>query len=211
MAAAIMGSSLKTFPHEAIPRLVVRAILPFKYLWLTTWKRALAASPGSGQVAHFVNDQKARPQVKAHRVGPPALHGGAVAARRQVGGGGVVGAHAGGQGSMAQAHGQHRFADTGRPDQEHVGGVFDKAQGGQLVDQLFVHRGLGRIVEVGQRERRGQGGEAGQAGPAALFDAATSSASSRSKNCWWVALALPARSSSPGKASAAAVIRKKAK
>jgi len=43
MAAAIMGSSLKTFPHDAIPRLVVRAMLPFKYLRLTTWKSALAA------------------------------------------------------------------------------------------------------------------------------------------------------------------------
>jgi len=49
MAAAILGSSLKTFPHDAIPRLVIRAMLPFKYPRLTTWKRAVAASPGSGK------------------------------------------------------------------------------------------------------------------------------------------------------------------
>ena len=39
MAAAILGSSLKTFPNDAIPRLVVRAMRPFKYPRLTTWKR----------------------------------------------------------------------------------------------------------------------------------------------------------------------------
>ena len=49
MAPATMGSSLKTFPHEAIPKFVVRAMLPFKYLWLTTWNRAAAASAGSGR------------------------------------------------------------------------------------------------------------------------------------------------------------------
>jgi hypothetical protein len=27
----------------------VRAMLPFKYLWLTTWNRAAAASAGSGR------------------------------------------------------------------------------------------------------------------------------------------------------------------
>jgi hypothetical protein len=144
-------------------------MLPFKYLWLTTWKSALAAQR---QVAHFVNDQKAWPQVEAHRVGPPALQRSAMAARRQVGRGGVISAHACRQGGVAQANCQHRFADTGRADQQHIGGVFDKAQRGQLVDEFFVHRRLGRKVEVGQRERRGQRSKAGQAGPTALFDRA---------------------------------------
>jgi hypothetical protein len=36
-------------PRIWIPRLVVRAMPPFKYLRLTTWKSALAASRGSGR------------------------------------------------------------------------------------------------------------------------------------------------------------------
>jgi hypothetical protein len=42
MAAATMGSS-KIFPHEPTPKLVVSAMLPFKYRWVMTWKRAAAA------------------------------------------------------------------------------------------------------------------------------------------------------------------------
>ncbi len=166
---------------------------------------------GQREVAHFINYQKARAHVKAHRVGPSALQCGSVAARREVSGGRVVGAHPSRQGGMAQADGEHGLSHTGRADQQHVGGVFDKAQRCQLVDELFVDRRLGRKVEVGERERRGQGGKAGQAGaPARSSTALTSTASSRSKKLWWVTLALAAWSSSPGRASAAAVIRKKA-
>ncbi len=49
IALATITSSPKTFPQEAIPRLVVKTTLPFKYLWLTTWNRADAASAGSGR------------------------------------------------------------------------------------------------------------------------------------------------------------------
>ena len=49
MAAATMASPLKTFPQLAIPRLVVRAMLPLRYRWLTTWNRAAAASSGNGR------------------------------------------------------------------------------------------------------------------------------------------------------------------
>lgn len=48
-APATMGSSLNTFPQEAIPRFVVRAMLPFRYFWLTTWNSVAAASAGSGR------------------------------------------------------------------------------------------------------------------------------------------------------------------
>jgi hypothetical protein len=48
MAAATMGSS-KIFPQEPTPRLVVSAMLPFRYLWVTTWNRAAAASEASGR------------------------------------------------------------------------------------------------------------------------------------------------------------------
>ncbi len=49
MAPATIGSSLNTFPQLAILKFVVNAMLPFKYLWLTTWNRAAAASAGSGR------------------------------------------------------------------------------------------------------------------------------------------------------------------
>ena len=41
------GSS-KTFPHEPTCKLVVKQMLPFRYLWLMTWKTATAASEASG-------------------------------------------------------------------------------------------------------------------------------------------------------------------
>jgi hypothetical protein len=49
MAAAIMGSSLKVWPHEAIPLLVVSAMLPLRYRWEMTWKSAAAPSLASGR------------------------------------------------------------------------------------------------------------------------------------------------------------------
>src|SRR5258708_21038169 len=101
MAAAIIGSSLNTFPQLAMPRLVVSAMLPLRYRWLTTWNRAAAASAGSGEIAHFVNDEQPRPGVEPHRGGPPSFEGGPVAAGREVGRGGVVDPHAGGDPGVA--------------------------------------------------------------------------------------------------------------
>ncbi len=48
-APATIWSSPKTRPQLAIPKLVVRQMLPFRYRWLTTWKSAAAASFGSGR------------------------------------------------------------------------------------------------------------------------------------------------------------------
>jgi hypothetical protein len=45
MAAATM----KIFPHEPTCKLVVKQMLPFRYLWVMTWKTATAASEASGK------------------------------------------------------------------------------------------------------------------------------------------------------------------
>ena len=78
-----------------------------------------------------------------------------MAAGGELGRGGVVGAHPGGHRGVAEADREHCFADPGRADQQHVGGVFDEAEGGQLGDQFRVDRWLGAVVEVGQGERGG--------------------------------------------------------
>jgi hypothetical protein len=71
---------------------------------------------------------------------------------------------------MAETDRQHRLSDPRRPDEKHVGGILDKAQRAELVDQLLINRRLGGEVEVREGERRGQGGKAGEAHPAALVD-----------------------------------------
>ena len=93
-----------------------------------------------------------------------------MAARREIGGGRVVSAHPSRHSGMAETDRQHRLSDAWRADQQHVGGVFDKAQRCELVDQLFVHRRLGGEVEVGEGERRRQRGKARQAHPSAFID-----------------------------------------
>ena len=128
-----------------------------------------------------------------------------MAAGGQVGRGGVVGAHPCRHRGVAQADGEHRLAHTRGPDQEHVGGVFDEAQGGQLGDEFGVDRRLGGEVEVGQRERRRQGSERVMLTLRRSSTAATSTARSRSRNVWCDSFAFAASSSSPGSASAAAV------
>ena len=61
------------------------------------------------------------------------------------------------------------LAGAGRADQQHVGGRFQVAAGGQLLDELAVGGGLGVVVELLQGGRGGQGGEAQPAGqPACL-------------------------------------------
>jgi hypothetical protein len=95
-----------------------------------------------------------------------------VAAGGQVGGGGVVDPHASGDGGVAAADGQHRLADPGRPDQQHVGRVAGKPQGAQVGDQLRAGRGLGGEVGVGEGERGRQRREPLQAGAAPLIDGA---------------------------------------
>jgi site-specific DNA recombinase len=119
---------------------------------------------GHRQVPHFVDDEEPGAGEEPHGGGPAALEGGAVAAGDQVGGGVVVGAVPGGDRGVAQAHGEHGLADPGRADQQHVGGILEEPQGGQLADQLPVDRGLGVEVEVGDLPGGGQAGEPGQAG-----------------------------------------------
>jgi DNA replication protein DnaC len=52
---------------------------------------------------------------------------------------------------VSQADREHGLADAGRADEQHVGGVFDEAQGGQLGDQFGVEAGLGGEVELLER------------------------------------------------------------
>ena len=72
---------------------------------------------------------------------------------RQLGGGGVVGAHTSCDGGMAEPDGEHGLADAGRSDQQHVGGVFDEAQCCELGDEFRISGWLRGEVEVGERER----------------------------------------------------------
>ena len=83
-----------------------------------------------------------------HRGRPASFERGAVTAGGEVGGGGVVGAVAGVDGGVAETDGEHRLADAGRADEQHVGGVFEEPQGAELVDERAVDRGLGVEVEV---------------------------------------------------------------
>ena len=122
---------------------------------------------GHRQVAHLVDDQEPGAGEEPHGGGPAALDGGAVAAGDQVGGGGVVGAVAGGDRGVAQADGEHGLADAGRADQQHVGGVVEEPQAGQLGDELAVDRGLGVEVEVGRSARGRAGRRTGPGWPGA--------------------------------------------
>ena len=85
-----------------------------------------------------------------------------MAAGGELGGGGVVGAHAGLHGSVAEGDCQHRLADPWWADQQHVALVGDKPQGGELGEELTVDRWLGVEVEVGDPPGRGQAGKPGQ-------------------------------------------------
>jgi hypothetical protein len=116
-----------------------------------------------------------------------------------------------GDGGVAEADREHCLADPGRADQQHVGGVFDEAQGGQLGDQFRVGRGLGAVVEVGEGERRGQRREAGQADPAPLVDGVYFDREEAFQERLVAEPALAAWSNRPGSASAAAVIRRNAR
>ena len=81
----------------------------------------------------------------------------------EVGGGGVVDAVSGLGGVAAERDREHRLADAGRSDQKQIGLLLDEAERRQLLDHLAVERGLGVVVDLG--ERLG-GREAGEAQPA---------------------------------------------
>ena len=104
------------------------------------------------------------PAKKRMVVGPAAFDGGAVAAGGEVGGGGEVGAVAGFGGLAGQPDGEVGLAGAGRADEQHVGGRFEVAAGGQLVDQGAVGGGLGVVVELlqGGRGRAGRRTAAGR-------------------------------------------------
>lgn len=59
---------------------------------------------------------------------------------REVRSGRVVGAVAGVDGGVAETDGEHGLADAGRPDEQHIGGVLEEAESGELVDELAVNR-----------------------------------------------------------------------
>ena len=119
--------------------------------------------------------------------------------------GGVVGAIAGVDRRPGQRHGQHGLADTGRPDEQDVGGVLQEPQRGELVHQLFVHRRLGVEVEVLQTPHGRQRGERSGWPAGGSRSRSTSTPRSRSRTSVWPEFRLAwAWSSSPGSASAAA-------
>ncbi|MER0485060.1 hypothetical protein ABR737_43215 [Streptomyces sp. Edi2] len=114
---------------------------------------------GQRQVAELVDDQKLRTCEEAHAGLPAAFEGGLVALGGEFRGGGEVDAVAGIDGCSSERDGQHSLAHSGRADEQHVGGVVEEAEGGQVADQLLVDAGLGGEVEVGQGPGLGQAGE----------------------------------------------------
>jgi site-specific DNA recombinase len=111
---------------------------------------------GKREVANFIDDQQPRSGEETHGGRPPSFEGGAVTPPRQIRGGGVVGAHPGGDRGVPEADGEHGLADSGRADEQHVGGVLDEAQGCELGDEFRIDGGLCAEVEVGECERRRQ-------------------------------------------------------
>ena len=87
----------------------------------------------------------------------------------QIGGRRVVGAIPGIDRCPAEGDGQHRLSHTGWPDEEHIGGIFEEPQGGQLVDHGPIHRGLGVEVKVLDPPWCGQTTEALQTGPSSFL------------------------------------------
>ena len=72
-------------------------------------------------------------------------------------------------GLVAERCGEHRFADAGRADQQHVGALFDEPQGGEVFDESAIERWLRCEVELLERLARWQPGEPQPALEAALL------------------------------------------
>lgn len=72
-------------------------------------------------------------------------------------------------GAVAERDRQMPFPDAGRPDQQDVRALLDEPQGGEVVDQAPVQRGLRIEVELLERLARRQLGEAQAALQAALL------------------------------------------
>ena len=197
IAAAIIGSSLKTFPHGD-PEVGRQSDAALQVPPAHNLEKCGGGLAGQRQVAHFVDDQEARPHVKTHGVRPPSLEGGAVAASREVGCGGVVGAHPRRQGGMAEPDGQHGLADTGRADQQTL--VASSTKRSVASSSMSFLSTDGWAEKSKSASVNGEGSEAKRARLARRRSstALTSTPSRRSKNPWWLSLALPAWSSSPG-------------
>jgi len=95
--------------------------------------------------------------------------GGLGGAGDEVGGGGVADAVAGVDGLEAERDREHCLAGAGRPDEQEVGLLVDEAQGGELVDEAPIERGLGAEVELLQGLGGWEPGEPQAAGEAALL------------------------------------------
>ena len=78
-----------------------------------------------------------------------------MAAGGEVGGGGEVGAVAGGRGGAGEPDREHRFADAGRPDEQHVGSGLEVGAGGELGYEVAVQAWCGVVVELGEGRRGG--------------------------------------------------------
>nr|WP_244321115.1 hypothetical protein [Streptomyces melanosporofaciens] len=103
---------------------------------------------GQGEVAEFVDDQEFRSGEEVHAGLPAAFECGFVTLGGQLGCGGEVDAVSGLDRGPGQGDREHGLADPGRADEQHVGGVVEEAQGGQVADEFLVDAGLGGEVEV---------------------------------------------------------------
>jgi len=121
------------------------------------------------QISDFINNQQAWSGKEAHGGRPAAFERGTVTTGCEVRGGGVVGAVAGFDGCAAERNREHRFADTGRSDEQHVRGVFQEPQGCEFVDECAVDGRLRVEVEVVDSPRGRQARETFEAGLTAGF------------------------------------------
>jgi hypothetical protein len=104
-------------------------------------------------VSAQVDDEHGRSFEEPHGVGPASFDGCFAAAGGEVGCGGVVGPVAGFGGLMAEADREVGFPDTGRADQQDVGGVFGVTTRGEVPDEGLIDRGLRGEVEVFETPR----------------------------------------------------------
>jgi hypothetical protein len=109
---------------------------------------------------------------------------------------------------VAETDGEHGLADAGRPDEQHLGGVLEEAEGGELVDELAVNRWLGVEVEVGEPPWRGQRREAGEASMTSGFGGGELDVEEPFQERGVAELGRRGVVSSPGSASAAALSRR---
>lgn len=122
------------------------------------------AVAGQRQIAQFVDHEQLGSGEEPHAGRPAALDRGLVTPRGEVGGGGEVDPVAGLGGAAGEGGSEHCLADSGRADEQDVGGVVEEPHGGQVADELLVDAGLRGEVEVRERPGIREAGEPQPAG-----------------------------------------------